>query len=71
MNVMTFTNTPNSMMAYQDIQAAVGRTTQIGSLTSPDARNTALYEKRRSVFNEAYRVLEPVLYAQIDQEEKG
>ena len=53
---------------YEDIQTAVGRTTHIDSLTSPDAKNTALYEERRSMFNETYRVLEPVLYAQTDQE---
>ena len=54
---------------YEDIQTAVGRTTHIDLVTSPDAKNTALYEARRSVFNETYQVLEPVLYQQIDREE--
>ena len=49
---------------FSDIQAAVARITHIGSLTSPDVKNTALYKERRSVFNEAYRVLEPILYPQ-------
>jgi xylulokinase len=56
---------------YQDIQAAVGKTTHMGSLTAPDAQNTALYKERRIVFNETYRLLEPVLYRQTDQEERG
>ena len=47
---------------YQDIQSAVSQTVRIGSLTSPDSRTSTLYKERRKVFNETYRVLEPILY---------
>jgi xylulokinase len=47
---------------YQDIQSAVNQTVRIGSLTSPDSRTSTLYQERRLVFNETYRVLEPILY---------
>lgn len=48
--------------AYKDIQSAVSQTARIGSSTSPDPRNSTLYKERRKVFNETYRVLEPILY---------
>ena len=48
--------------AYKDIQSAISQTVRIGSFTSPDSRNSTLYKERRTVFNETYRVLEPILY---------
>lgn len=54
---------------YKDIQSAINQTIHIGSQTSPDSKNSALYEERRAVFNETYRVLEPVLYQQTHDEE--
>jgi xylulokinase len=49
---------------YKDIQSAISRTVRIGARTSPDSRNLALYKQGRRVFNETYKVLEPILYPQ-------
>jgi hypothetical protein len=47
---------------YEDLGAAIDRTVRIGSRTSPDPENAALYRARRAVFNDTYRALEPILY---------
>lgn len=54
---------------YEDIGSATSRTVRIGTRASPDSKNSTMYEERRAVFNEAYRVLEPILYQQIHDEE--
>jgi xylulokinase len=55
--------------AYQDIGSATDQAVRVGVRTTPDSKNSTFYEERRSVFNETYRVLEPVLYRQTDYEE--
>jgi len=54
---------------YQDIQSAIDQTVQVASRTWPDPENSAVYKERRSVFNETYRALEPILYQQAQAEE--
>jgi xylulokinase len=54
---------------YQDIGSATSRIVRIGSRTSPDSKNSTVYRERRAVFNETYRVLEPILYQQTHGEE--
>ena len=55
--------------AYQDIGSATDQTVRVGLRTTPDSKTSTFYEERRAVFNETYRVLEPVLYRQTDYEE--
>jgi xylulokinase len=47
---------------YEDIASGLGRTLRIQSQTAPDPAVFPLYQERRRVFNEAYRLLEPLLY---------
>jgi len=47
---------------YRDVQAAAERVLAIDSVTCPNPVNTAMYEGLRMMFNQAYHVLEPVLY---------
>jgi sugar (pentulose or hexulose) kinase len=47
---------------FRDIQAATVRTLRIALRTSPDPKTAAIYRRRREVFNETYRLLEPILY---------
>jgi xylulokinase len=47
---------------FRDIQAATVRTLRIVLRTSPDPKTAAIYRRRREVFNETYRLLEPILY---------
>jgi xylulokinase len=47
---------------YKDIPSAVSQTLHIGQVTSPDLKNSDVYKDRRAVFNETYRILEPILY---------
>ncbi len=47
---------------YASIQSVIDQTTHIDYQSAPDAKNYAIYEERRNVFNETYRVLEPILY---------
>jgi xylulokinase len=54
---------------YEDIQSAISQTVHIGSQTSPDTENSALYKERRRVFKDTYRALEPILYQQTRDEE--
>jgi len=54
---------------YKDIQSATSQTVHVGSQTSPNSKNSALYKERRIVFNETYRALEPILYQQTRDEE--
>jgi xylulokinase len=56
---------------YQDIQYAIDQTIRVASRTWPDPENSAVYKERRSVFNETYRALEPVLYQQAQAKEAG
>jgi xylulokinase len=54
---------------YKDLRSATSRAVRVGSRTTPDLKVSALYKERRMVFNDAYRVLEPILYRQALSEE--
>ena len=56
---------------YEDIPSAVDQTVRLGTQTSPDPERAALYQKRRALFNETYKALEPFLYQPIDHREVG
>jgi xylulokinase len=55
--------------AYSDLAAAVESTVRVSSEALPEAGNSGLYRKRRGLFNQAYRVLEPILYEEDDRED--
>ncbi len=47
---------------YEDLEAAIEQTVRVTALTSPDPATAALYRDQRSMFNETYQALEPLLY---------
>lgn len=47
---------------YRDMSDAVAQTVQIESVTDPDRGISAMYSKKRQVFNRVYQAIEPVLY---------
>jgi sugar (pentulose or hexulose) kinase len=47
---------------YEDLEAAIQRTVQVTTRTSPEPAAAAHYLEQRSMFNATYDALEPLVY---------
>jgi xylulokinase len=56
---------------YEDLRQAIQRTVRVTDRTVPDPTRAALYRDQRSMFNQTYQALEPLLYRKPVRDQAG